>query len=145
MLRCYLYAALLSVHEQTHIYARQALNHSINTCYASELKKFHVRKLLTLLSTYTLPAFKPFVLSAYAYHTISIKHLHALRVELKLLTRLQENRSLQLTGDVMAKGEAIITGELMATGEAEIQSVQTTRDGGIVASQDRHFVCWPSS
>ena len=39
-------AALLSVHEQTHIYVRQALSHSINICYASELKRFHVRKLL---------------------------------------------------------------------------------------------------
>ena len=46
MLCCYLYAVLLSVHEQTHVYMRQALNHSINTCYASKLKKFHVRKLL---------------------------------------------------------------------------------------------------
>ena len=42
-------------------------------------------------------------------------------------------------------GEAIITGELMATGEAAVQSVQTTRDGGIVASRDHHFACWPSS
>ena len=31
----YLYAALLSVHKQTYVYARQALNHSINMCYAS--------------------------------------------------------------------------------------------------------------
>ena len=44
----------------------------------------------------------------------------------------------------------------MATGQAEIRSVQTTRDGGIVASRDcrfvllavwlaqrdRHFACW---
>ena len=51
----------------------------------------------------------------------------------------------------MAAGEAIITGEFMATGEftatgeVEVQSVQTTRDGGIVCSSDRHFACWPSS
>ena len=45
MLCCYLYAALLSVHEQTHVYVRQALNRSINMCYASKLKKFHMRKL----------------------------------------------------------------------------------------------------
>ena len=31
-------------------------------------------------------------------------------------------------------GEAIITGEVMATGGAEVQSVQTTLDGGIVVS-----------
>ena len=36
-------------------------------------------------------------------------------------------------------------GELMAIGEAEVQSVQTTREGGIVASRDRRFVCLPSS
>ena len=46
---------------------------------------------------------------------------------------------LQPTGDAMATGEAIITGKLMATGEAEVQSVQTTHDGGIVALWDRHF------
>ena len=34
-----LHAALLSVPEQTHVYARQALNCSINMCYASELQK----------------------------------------------------------------------------------------------------------
>ena len=45
----------------------------------------------------------------------------------------------------MATGGAIIIGKLMATGEAEVQSVQTTRDGGIVASRDRRFACWPSS
>ena len=52
---------------------------------------------------------------------------------------------LQLTGDVMVTGGAIITEELMATGQAEVQSVQTPLDGGIIASQDRRFVCWPSS
>ena len=36
-----LHAALLSVHEQTHVYARQALNHGVNMFYASELKKLH--------------------------------------------------------------------------------------------------------
>ena len=41
------------------------------------------------------------------------------------------------TGEVMATGEGIITGELMATGEAEIQGVQTTLIGVIVASRDR--------
>ena len=35
----------------------------------------------------------------------------------------------------MATGEAIITAEVMTTGEAEVQSVQTTLDGGIVASK----------
>ena len=48
---------------------------------------------------------------------------------------------LQPTGDATATGEVIITGELMATGQAEVQSVQTTRDGGINASQDHRFVC----
>ena len=38
------------------------------------------------------------------------------------------------TGEAMVTGEAIITGEVMATGVAEVQSVQTTLDGGIVAS-----------
>ena len=76
---------------------------------------------------------------------ISIKHLHALGVELKMLRKLQVNRSLQPTGDTMATGEAIITIDLMATGEAEVQSVQTTHVGGIVASRDRRFACWPSS
>ena len=66
-------------------------------------------------------------------------------MELKLLRKLQENGLLQHTGQVMATGEAIITGELMATGEAEAQSVQTMRDGGIIASRDHRFVCWPSS
>ena len=79
------------------------------------------------------------------YHIISIKHLHALRMELKLLRKLQENRLLQLTGDATATGEAIITRELMATGQTEVQSVQTMRDGGIVASRDHRFVCWLSS
>ena len=54
-----------------------------------------------------------------------------------------ENRLLQPTGDAMATGEAIITAELMAAGEADVQSIQTTRDGGIVASRDRCFACWP--
>ena len=64
----------------------------------------------------------------------------------------------------MATGGAIIVEELMATGEAEVQSVQTTLDGGIVTSRDcrfagsplcllavwlarrdRRFACWPSS
>ena len=48
---------------------------------------------------------------------------------------------LQPTGDTTATGEVIITGELMATGQAKVQSVQTTQDGGIIASRDRHFVC----
>ena len=61
-----------------------------------------------------LPAFNPLVLSTYVHHIISIKHLHALRVELKLLRKLQENRLLQPTGDAMATGEVTITGELMA-------------------------------
>ena len=73
------------------------------------------------------------------YRIIRIKRLYTLRVELKLLRKLQENRSLQLTGGVMATGEAIITGELLATGQAKVQSVQTSRDGGIVASQDLRF------
>ena len=33
----------------------------------------------------------------------------------------------------------------MATGQTEVESVQTTRDGGIVALPDGRFVCWPSS
>ena len=100
-----------------------------------------------LLSTYTLPAFNPFLLSACVYCIRSIKHLHALRVELKLLRKLQENRLLQSIGDTTATGEAIITGELMATGQDKInvQNVQTMRDGGIIASWDCHFVCWLSS
>ena len=75
---------------------------------------------------------------------ISIKQLHALTMELKLLGKLQENRLLQPTGDATATGEAIITGELKATGQAEIRSVQTTRDSGIVVLPDRRFVCWQS-
>ena len=43
---------------------------------------------------------------------------------------------LQPTGDAMATGKAIIIGELMATGEAEVQSVQTMCDSGIVASRN---------
>ena len=70
---------------------------------------------------------------------ISIKNLHTLGMELKLSRKLQEN------GDAMATGGAISTGELRATGEAEVQSVQTTLDGGNVASRDRRFACWPSS
>ena len=58
---------------------------------------------------------------------------------------LQENRLLQPTGDAMTTGGAIIIGELMATEEAEVRSVQKTLDGGIVASHDGRFVCWPSS
>ena len=69
----------------------------------------------------------------YAYCTISIKRLHALGVELKLLREPQENQLLQLTGDAMA------------TEKAEVQCVQTTRDGGIVALRDHCFACWPSS
>ena len=71
--------------------------------------------------------------------------MHTFRVELKPLRKLQENRLLQPTGDATVTGEAIITGELMATGQAEIQSVQTTRDGEIVTLRDHRFVCWPSS
>ena len=52
---------------------------------------------------------------------------------------------LQPTEDAMATGEVIIAGELMATGKAEVHSVQTMRDGRIVASLDRYFACWPSS
>ena len=52
---------------------------------------------------------------------------------------------LQSTGDTTTTGEAIIAGELMAIGQAEVQSVQTTQDGGIIASRDRHFACWPYS
>ena len=66
-------------------------------------------------------------------------------MELKLSRKLQENRLLQPTEDAIATGGAIIIGELMATGEAEVQGDQTTCDGGIVASQDRSFVCWSSS
>ena len=62
-----------------------------------------------------------------------------------LSRKLQENRLLQPTEDAMATGGEIIMGELMAAGEAEVQSVQTTLDGGIVASRDSRFVCWPSS
>ena len=74
-----------------------------------------------MLSAYTLPAFTPFLVSAYLYCIIRIKNEHALRVELKLVRKLQENRLLQPTGDVTATGEAIITGELMATGQTEVQ------------------------
>ena len=42
-------------------------------------------------------------------------------MELKLLRKLQENRLLQPTGDVLATGGAIIGGELMATGETEVK------------------------
>ena len=38
----------------------------------------------------------------------------------------------------MATGEVIVTGELMATGEAEVRSVQTRLDGGIIASLADH-------
>ena len=99
----------------------------------------------SLLSAYTLPALNPFLLGAYASRKISIKNLHALRVELKLSRKLQEAQLLQPTGDVMATGGVISTGQLMATGEAEVQSVPTMLDGGIVASRDHHFACWPSS
>ena len=92
-----------------------------------------------------LPAFNPFLLSAYVYRIIRIKHLHALRVELKLLRKLQENRLLQPTGDATVTAEAKNTGELMATGQAEIQCVQGKRGGAIVALWDRRFVCWSSS
>ena len=37
----------------------------------------------------------------------------------------------------MATRKVIVIGELMAIGEAEIQSFQTTLDGGIIASRDR--------
>ena len=98
-----------------------------------------------MLSAYKLHAFNPFLLSAYIYCIISIKHLHTLRVELKLLRKLQENQLLQPAGDATATGEVIISGELKATGQAEIPCVHTTRDGVIVALWDRRFVCWPSS
>ena len=62
-------------------------------------------------------------------------------MELKLSRKLHENQLLQSTGNAMATTRAIIIGELMATGEAEVQSVQTTFDGGIVASLDGRFVC----
>ena len=51
-----------------------------------------------------------------------------------------ERLPIQPTGDAMATGEVIITGELMATGHAELRSVQTMRDGGIIFSWDRCFV-----
>ena len=86
-----------------------------------------------MLSTYTLPVFNPFLLSAYVSHILSIKNLHALRVELKLSRKLQENRLLQPTEDAMATGGEVIIGQLMPAGEDEVQSVQTTLDGGIVA------------
>ena len=93
--------------------------------------------------------FNPFVLSACAYCIISIKYLHALGVELKLLRQLtgdvMATGEAIFTGELMATGEAIFTGELMATGEAEVQNVQTTCDGRIVISRDHHFACWPSS
>ena len=38
------------------------------------------------------------------------------------------------TGETMAMGERLITGKVMATGGAEVYSVQTTLDHGIVAS-----------
>ena len=41
----------------------------------------------------------------------------------------------------MATGEAIIIGELIAIGEAEVQSGQTTLDGGIDALRDCRFAC----
>ena len=94
-----------------------------------------------MLSAYTLPAFNPLLLSTCVYCIISIKHLHAIRVELKLLRKLQGNRSLQPTGEATATGEEIIIGELMAIKQTEVQSVQTTHDGGIVASQDHRLVC----
>ena len=47
------------------------------------------------------------------------------------------------TGDAMATGGEIISEQLMATGQAEVQSVWTPLDGGIVASRDRHFACRP--
>ena len=75
------------------------------------------------------------------YSIISIKHLPTHGVELKLLRKLQENQLLQPTGDTLATGEAKITGELMA----EVQSVQTVRDGRSVALQDHRFACWLSS
>ena len=98
-----------------------------------------------LLSTYTLPAFNPFLLSAFVSRIVSIKNLHALRVELTLSRKLQENPLLQPTGDTMATGGAIIIGELMAIGEAEVQRVQTTLDGAIIASRNGRIVCWVSS
>ena len=35
------HAALLSIHEQTHVYTRQALNGSVNMFYAFKQKKLH--------------------------------------------------------------------------------------------------------
>ena len=67
---------------------------------------------------------------------ISIKQLHALRVELTLLRKLQENRLLQPTGDVTATGEAIITGELMATQDR----LKYTKCSDNARWRDRRFV-----
>ena len=87
---------------------------------------------------YTLPTFNPFVLSAYEYHIISIKRLHALGVGGVEAAQIavQENQMLHPTGNVIATEEAIIAGEFMATGEAEVQSVQAMHDGRVIASQD---------
>ena len=79
------------------------------------------------------------------YCIISIKHLHAIRVELELL--------IIATGDAIATANRRHDGHrrgdnyrrVEATGLTEIQSVQTMRDGRMVASRDRHFVCWLSS
>ena len=43
----------------------------------------------------------------------------------------------------MATGEAIITAELMAKGKAKVRIVLTRRYGGMFASQDHRFACWP--
>ena len=98
-----------------------------------------------LLSTYTLPAFYPFALSAYIPVRVShnIKHLHTLGVELIEAAELATvNQLLQPTGDAMATEEAIITAKLMATGEAEAQSVQTTRDRGRSCLSSTSGSCW---
>ena len=95
-----------------------------------------VKLVYPLLRTYTLLALYPFLLSAGVYRIIGITHLHALRVELKQLRKLQDN----LTGDATPAGEAKITTELMATIQDEIQIVQKMGDSGIEASCDCGFV-----
>ena len=99
-----------------------------------------------LLSAYKLLAFDPFFIKRiYTSRIIIIKNLHALKLELKLLRKLQENRLLQPTGDAMGTGHVMIIGGLMPTGEAEVQSVQTMLYGEFLTLRDVHFLCWPPS
>ena len=108
------------------------------TRYRSTLvvKRTPLLSAYSLVSAYTLPAFNPFFIKRIRVS----RNLHVLRVELKLSRKLQENRLLQPTGDAMGTGGAIIKAELIATGEAEVQSIQTMLDGGIVASRNGRFV-----